>query len=230
MISNIETFEGDISHEVENKQSSITAKIAANETRVIAETQKEEPKNSTLPIVIFIFSFCIFIGSVMYYLYTQRKNVNALQNPITQNKDNNHGGQATLPEAETKKTMEAKATTLSEKVPTLSITLSRFFDATLLRDDGNYIIYLNDYSSVYGYILQNEQSFGKELLGLFSENKNRDIGYFSFVDSTQNNFDMRIMKGTKGDGPAYGFIGTSTLLISKDASSLLHTREIMKKQ
>lgn len=229
MIANIETFEGDISQEVENKQSSITTKIAANEARVIEEPQKEETKNSTLPIVIFILSFCIFIGSVVYYLYTQRKNVIPLQNPIIQNKGNNQGGQATLLEAEIKKTMEAKAITLSEKVPTLSITLSRFFDTTLLRDDGNYIIYLNDYSSVYGYILQNEQSFGKELLGLFSTNNTHDIGYFSFVDVTQNNFDMRVMKGTKGDGPAYGFIGTSTLLISKDIMSLLHTREIMKK-
>ncbi len=164
-IPQVETFESDITEEIKQKQGSVTDTLAAHSS---APPKTPDQMVIRLIVLLIIFLLLATIGAVYFYI-------------------SNRPG--TTPVTEQIKPLPVKKTVAVTKIlPKTGITLEHFVTTTTKEPSG-YVLQLSDYPQVYGALLQDETTFGKELIKLFNIDT-RTVPVFK--DVTVNNQDMRV--------------------------------------
>jgi hypothetical protein len=197
-LQNVETFEGDIADEIKEKGNAITDIISSKGNL----PKPPSPSSGLLLISLAIFGVFIVLILVVYYFLFYKPGVNAAQNAPTQQTTNTtQEGQKKIP----------LSTLLVKSYPELD-----GFVVSTIPAPGGYVIGINDYANVLGFIQNNENLIGDDLVKLF--NKQGDLSPFS--DVTVANTDMRV--AYVGESTvAYAFVGTSTLIIADGEQSIL---------
>lgn len=150
MMPKVDTFEHDISDEIRRKDASLT-EISAASNNVGNNDELDMPKKPpVLFIAIAAFALLIIISfGVLGYFYFSTGTATPDVQPINT-------------QAKTK----AHIATLEKISPTLTSGIGQFTSNVEKRDQG-YIITITDYSSVFAYMIRNENSYIGELVELF---------------------------------------------------------------
>jgi hypothetical protein len=203
-LSKIETFEHDVAAEVLKKEASFSQ--AASEENLIKEVTKEvtmpdEKSGSSIMLLVGVFVFVILmVGG--YFGYTM-----FLATPEV------------APVATTTKTPGKKDVTFGTTFPELAAPIGPYV-TDYQKNQYGYSLSINDYSSVFSYIVKNEDDFifslSKVLPITLNETPTTTITYSDITISNQN---MRL--ATFGSSTvAYAFLNTSVLIISTSTDGL----------
>lgn len=210
-LPSIQTFEGDISEEIKDKETTMTDIIAAHKTKDIEIQQARQKTNLFFFLVLFFIIGLAVVVAGAYFLYTKTGPTQAIPQEIPQ------------PITEV---VPISSVSILQILPETGAAINRFI-RSIQKENGGYIVTITDYASVYGYLLQNEQSFGLEahlLLNTPSETETPPLETIVFTDITQANQDMRVYTSNEDLYVVYGFIGTSTLLLSPSPEDFLTLR------
>ncbi len=200
-LANVETFESDITEEIRGQETTMTNIIASHRTEEVLH--QAEKKNTMILLFVFILISVAIVGIGVYFL-TQKTGQPLTPTPTT----------TFHPSSRTPTVL------LATILPETNAAIERYVPLVQKQDAG-YILSITDYSSVYGYLLYNETSFGNEALNLFQEVSTSTPVFF---DITQAGQDMRAFLLENRRGVVYGFIGTTTLLISPSVEELMMLR------
>lgn len=150
MMPKVDTFEHDISDEIRRKDASLT-EISAASNNVGNNEELDPPKQ--LPIffiAIGVFSLLILIGfGILGYFYFSTDTATPDVQPIS-----------------TQEKTKASIASLEKISPTLANGIGQFISGVEKKDQG-YVITITDYSSVFAYMIRNENSYIEELVELF---------------------------------------------------------------
>lgn len=166
-ISKVETFETDITEEIKQKQGFVTDVLAAH-----SSAPPKTPDQTIIRVLVFaiVFLLIALVAGISYYF--------SLKNQ-----------EATLAIEQQKAVVVKKpAVSIKTILPKTSSNIERFVAKTR-REEAGYVITLSDYSSVYGTIINDEVTFGNDLISLFLIDTH---SVPVFRDVTINNQDMRI--------------------------------------
>ena len=151
MTPKVDTFEHDIADEIRRKEANLAEIQAVSKQHsptIENIPQKKLPWFMIVLIILLIISL-LGIGGFAYYYYT-----NSLLPPSSQS--------VTIKKEDIPK-VSADLTKIS---PTLQAQIGRFVSSVEKKDAG-YILTINDYSAVFGYMTRNESMFIDELTVLF---------------------------------------------------------------
>ena len=203
---NIDTFEHDITNEIKHKEASIGDIASAG-----GDIGNDSNKNKTIsPITILIVSlFVVILAGVAvyfgYYYYNRKINPPENKNIIVAPEIND-------------------TSMLKDLSPLFVDAIGRFVTGVEKTNYG-YAIKINSYSSVFSYMLKNEELFAEDIA--FSVGVKNDTSAttspFIFKDITINNQNIRLGNSASST-VAYAFIGSSALIISSTTEGLLLLR------
>ena len=143
MTPKVDTFEHDIADEIRRKEANLAEIQAVSKQHsptIENIPQKKLPWFMIVLIILLIISL-LGIGGFAYYYYT-----NSLLPPSSQS--------VTIKKEDIPK-VSADLTKIS---PTLQAQIGRFVSSVEKKDAG-YILTINDYSAVFGYMARNESMF-----------------------------------------------------------------------
>lgn len=215
-IPNIDTFEHDIREEIKNREASVGDIASASGSVGNTSPSVSSTSNSSKALLIFAGVMLLFILSGFGYLGY----VYMVQKPATKEQAAQILDQKTK-DANTEKIISEKLNKIS---PTLSVGIAHFtsqIDTTPLGS----VLTLNNYSSVFAFIIKNEPAIAKDV---FAE----EIGTYAFgtttpdltfSDVTKSNQNMRTL--TVGSSTfVYAFFGEGYLAISNSVENILQMR------
>jgi hypothetical protein len=199
-IPNVDTFEHDISEEIKNKEASISDIAAASGD--VGNTQKTREGSNLFFILggVFIFAVLCILGALLYF--TAKK--------------------SSVPPPTATSTLPVTSVSLLFNLsPTLSEEISTGV-SEVQRTPYGYTILLSSYTSVFAYIVKNENAYADEVA--LSLGVPRDTGTsslpFYFTDVTINNQNMRV--GTSGSSTiVYAFVNAKALVVATSTQGAL---------
>lgn len=155
MTPKVDTFEHDIANEIRRKEANL-AEIQAvsqqNSPNIEATEQRKLPWLTIILAILLVLSL-VGIGAVAYYYFNDSLLPPSSQEVVVTKKD--------IPK------VTAELTKLS---PTLNSAIGRFVSSVEKKDAG-YILTINNYSEVFGYMIRNENEsvYIDELASVFSK-------------------------------------------------------------
>ena len=151
MTPKVDTFEHDIVDEIKRREASLAEISAASND--VGNTDVELPKKPPILVIAtgtFLVLCLIGFGALGYFYYTD-----SLLPPSSQSVPI---GTSDIP----------KTTTDLQKIsPVLATEIGRFVTRVEKKDRG-YVLTINDYSSVFAYMMRNESAYIDELAPLFA--------------------------------------------------------------
>ena len=151
MTPKVDTFEHNIVEEIKRKDASLTQISAASNDvgNIPTDTVKKNP--IIIMIAGSIFIVCLIGGAALaYYYYTD-----SLLPP------------SAAPVKVSPTDVPKKTALLATISPTLDVEIGRVVTKVEKKNEG-YILTINDYSAVFGYMTRNESEYIEELASLFS--------------------------------------------------------------
>lgn len=221
-IPNIDTFEQDIREEIKHKEATIGDIASASgeignmpsNVGTFSNSKNSTDNNSSRGFYISTIIISILVISVLSYLgylYTVQQSATKI-NKVTDNQNNS----IDTPEIITKK--------LNDFAPSLSEGISRFTTKVETAPYGT-IISINDYDSVFAFMIKSETDIAKEVLA--NELKNYENSTttpdLTFIDNTKSNQNMReVIVGSTT--LVYAFISDQYLVFASSTESIIKIR------
>lgn len=210
-IPSIDTFEHDIREEIKNREASVGDIASAS-----GDIGNSSPKTSSKVLIILAVMMLLFILSGFGYL----SYVYVVQKPATKEQSAQILDQQSK-DANTEKIISDKLNSIS---PSLSAGVSHFtskIDTTPLGS----VLTLNDYASVFAFMIKNEPEIAKEVFA--SEIEKYATGTstpdLTFKDETESNQNMRVLTVASSTF-VYAFFGEGYLAISNSIENILQMR------
>jgi len=207
-ISNIETFENDISEEIKHKEASMGDIASASGQIGNTEPVGTSPKNKLLIGILLLVTTIILAGGG-YILYNTVLAKNTTAQPIN------------LPAPTQQQNVSAALISLS---PRLAADVVPYIQNVEETPYGN-ILTITDYSALFAYMIRNETAVGADILA--SSNVRDDIATTSelllFSDITRSNQNMRIAS-LGSSTVVYAFISEKKLVFSTSTEGILSLR------
>ncbi len=207
-ISNIETFENDISEEIKHKEASMGDIASASGQIGNTESTGTSTKNKLLIGVILLITLIILAGGG-YILYNTILAKNTTTQPIS------------IPEPTQQQNVSAALITIS---PRLAADVLPYIQKVEETPYGS-ILSITDYSALFAYMIRNETAVGADILA--SSNVRDDIATTSellmFSDITRSNQNMRVAS-LGSSTVVYAFISETKLVFSTSTEGILSLR------
>jgi hypothetical protein len=197
-VENIDTFEHDIAEEIRTKEASITDIASAG-----GDVRNTHGSSSNLLLMLGLFLILLVIASLVGAIYYYTK-----VNPVPQAEPS---ALQALPQGRE----------LSSVSPTLAANVGQNLGPVNVSPYG-YTIAILDLSSVFSYMLRNEDAFADEIARAVGSPRDTSTTTdpFIFADVTKSNQNMRV--GTSASSTVvYAFANGNTLLISSSTEGIL---------
>lgn len=207
-ISNIETFENDISEEIKHKEASMGDIASASGQIGNSTPEGVSPKSKLLIAVILLITTIILAGGG-YILYNTVLTKGATSQPLTP------------PTPTQQQNISAALISVS---PRLAADVQPYVEKVEETPYGS-ILSITDYSALFAYMIRNERAVGADILA--SSNVREDIAttteLLTFSDITRSNQNMRIAS-LGSSTVVYAFISEKKLVFSTSTEGILSIR------
>ncbi|HCC05945.1 TPA: hypothetical protein DEP94_01115 [Candidatus Nomurabacteria bacterium] len=218
-IPNIDTFEQDIRDEIKHKEASITDIASASGDVGNNPTLSNSFSNPNSSRGFFISAIVILLLVIAGFSYLAYLYVNQ-QKPITKDA----GTELINTQSNNANTQEIISQKLNNYSPTLATGIAHF-TTKVENNSAGIILTINDYNSVFAFMIKNETDIAKDVLA--NELKNYENSTttpdLTFIDDTKSNQNMRGLT-INSSTLVYAFINDEYLVFASSTDGILQMR------